>query len=59
MVTRSGGDDATVGQSGRNDVKRGRVRLRAHTTSPQRTVFIEPDNSDGWISTGVTAEVRR
>jgi hypothetical protein len=33
--------------------------LRAHATSPERTVFTEPDNSDGWISTDFTVEVRR
>ncbi len=35
------------------------VGLRAHATSPNRTVFTEPDNSDGWIATDVIVEVRR
>jgi hypothetical protein len=35
------------------------VGLRAHSTSPHRTVFTEPKNSDGWISTDLTVEVRR
>jgi hypothetical protein len=35
------------------------VGLRAHATSPKRTVFTEPDNSDGWISTDMTVEIRR
>lgn len=34
------------------------VGLRAHATSPDRTVFIEPDNCDGWISTDLTVDVR-
>lgn len=33
--------------------------LRAHTTSPERTVFTEPDNEDGWIATDLTVDVRR
>lgn len=37
----------------------GSVDLRAHATSPNRTVFTEPDNSDGWIATDVTVDVRR
>ncbi len=46
MTTPSDEDDAVVG-------------LRAHTTSPKRTVFTEPNNTDGWISTDLTVEVRR
>ncbi|WP_170964403.1 hypothetical protein [Natronomonas salsuginis] len=34
------------------------VELRVHATSPDRTVFIEPDNCDGWISTDLTVDVR-
>lgn len=37
---------------------RGR-KLRAHSTSPDRTVFTEPDNSDGWIATDYTVDVER
>ena len=33
--------------------------LRAHSTSPERTVFTEPDNSDGWIATDLTVDVER
>lgn len=40
------GDEAVVG-------------LRAHATSPKRTVFTEPENKDGWISTDLTVDVRR
>ena len=35
------------------------VGLRAHATSPERTVFTEPDNRDGWIATDVTVTVER
>ena len=35
------------------------VGLRVHTTSPNRTVFTEPKNSDGWIATDLTVDVRR
>lgn len=34
-------------------------KLRAHSTSPDRTVFTEPDNSDGWIATDYTVDVER
>lgn len=33
--------------------------LRAHSTSPEKTVFTEPNNSDGWLATDFTVEVRR
>ena len=33
--------------------------LKAHSTSPDRTVFTEPDNSDGWIATDHTVDVER
>lgn len=33
--------------------------LRAHSTSPDRTVFTEPGNSDGWIATDATVDVER
>jgi hypothetical protein len=33
--------------------------LRAHSTSPEKTVFTEPDNSDGWIATDHTVDVLR
>jgi len=35
------------------------VGLRVHTTSPNRSVFTEPDNNDGWIATDFTVDVRR
>jgi hypothetical protein len=35
------------------------VGLRAHHTSPERTVFTEPDNRDGWIATDLTVAVER
>lgn len=35
------------------------VGLRAHATSPGKTVFTEPDNNDGWIATDVTVDVER
>jgi len=35
------------------------VGLRVHATSPDRSVFTEPDNSDGWIATDCTVDVRR
>ena len=35
------------------------VGLKAHSTSPDRTVFTEPDNSDGWIATDYIVDVER
>ncbi|WP_254837703.1 hypothetical protein [Natronomonas marina] len=35
------------------------VGLQAHSTSPERTVFTEPDNSDGWIATDYTVDIER
>jgi hypothetical protein len=35
------------------------VGLRVHATTPHRTVFTEPENSDGWIATDLTVEIRR
>ncbi|MFQ3320030.1 MAG: hypothetical protein ACI8UR_000362 [Natronomonas sp.] len=33
--------------------------LRMHSTSPEKTVFTEPDNNDGWIATDFTVDVER
>jgi hypothetical protein len=33
--------------------------LRAHSTSPRKTVLTEPDNCDGWIATDHTVDVLR
>lgn len=35
------------------------LRVRALRSSPNRTVFTEDDNSDGWISTDLTVDVER
>jgi hypothetical protein len=31
--------------------------VSAHRSSPDRTVFTESDNPDGWISTDITVDV--
>lgn len=33
--------------------------VSAHATSPDRTVFTESGNSDGWIATDLTVELER
>ncbi len=33
--------------------------LRIHATSPDRSVFTEPENSDGWIATDYTVDIVR
>lgn len=35
------------------------VQVTAIRSSPDRTVFTEDENSDGWISTDVTVDVER
>jgi sugar/nucleoside kinase (ribokinase family) len=30
-----------------------------HSTNPERSVFIEEGNTDGWISTDVTVDLER
>ncbi|WP_225334215.1 hypothetical protein [Halomicrobium urmianum] len=35
------------------------VAVTAHRSSPDRVVFTEEDNSDGWIATDLTVELRR
>jgi hypothetical protein len=35
------------------------VGLRAHSTSPEKTVFTEPDNKNGWIATDHTVDIER
>jgi hypothetical protein len=41
------------------DEEQAAVGLRVHSTSPEKTVFTEPDNSDGWIATDYTVAVER
>lgn len=33
--------------------------VTAHTSSPDRVVFVEADNTDGWIATDYTVELSR
>lgn len=33
--------------------------LRVRSTSPEKAVFTEPDNCDGWIATDYTVDVVR
>jgi len=35
------------------------VPVTAHQCSPDRTVFIEEDNTDGWIASSLTVELSR
>ncbi len=35
------------------------VDVTAHCCSPERTVFTEKDNTDGWIATDTTVKLRR
>jgi hypothetical protein len=36
-----------------------RIPVSTHFTNPERTVFIEEGNSDGWIATDLTVELKR
>ncbi|WP_436901649.1 hypothetical protein [Halovenus halobia] len=33
--------------------------VTAHTSCPDRVVFVEADNTDGWIATDYTVELSR
>ncbi|MFB6232871.1 MAG: hypothetical protein ABEH61_01295 [Haloarculaceae archaeon] len=35
------------------------VPVTAHESAPGRTVFVEADNTDGWISSSLTVDLRR
>jgi len=35
-----------------------RPEISAYSTTERRTVFTESDNSDGWIATELTVEIR-
>jgi hypothetical protein len=35
------------------------VPVSAHRTNPERTVFVENGNSDGWIATDLAIELER
>lgn len=35
------------------------TELSVHATSPERTVFTEPGNSEGWIATDHTVDIER
>ena len=36
-----------------------RAHVSTHRTNPDRTVFIEEDNSNGWIATDLTVPLGR
>ena len=35
------------------------VPVAAHQSAPGRTVFVEESNSDGWIASNLTVDLRR
>lgn len=47
-------DESPVGKGVERD-----VRVTAHKSSPDRVVFTERNNTDGWIATDQTVSVRR
>ncbi|PSQ14764.1 hypothetical protein BRC98_00115 [Halobacteriales archaeon QS_7_68_65] len=36
-----------------------KATVSMHSTRPERTVFVEEGNTDGWIATDLTVESRR
>lgn len=52
MATTQGSEDEYA-------VEQDDVQVTALRSSPDRTVFTEDGNSDGWISTDVTVDVER
>ena len=49
---------ATSGRDVGDDDESG-VAVTAHSTSTNRTVFVEPGNTEAWIATDVTADLER
>lgn len=41
------------------EVEPAEAMVTAHRTTPQRFVFTESENHDGWISTDLTVELQR
>lgn len=42
-----------------SEVSEQAAEVTIHRTSPDRTVFTESGNTDGWISTDLTVELER
>jgi len=49
----TGGESESESGTGARD-----TNVSVHSTSPERTVFTERDNTDGWIATDLTIELR-
>jgi hypothetical protein len=58
MATTQGTEDERAAGDARA-VEHDEVRVTALRSSPERTVFTEDGNSDGWISTDVTVDLER
>jgi len=43
----------------RTDPQDGESRVTVHRSSPDRTVFTEEGNTDGWIATDLTVSLER
>lgn len=56
----AGEDGRAIGAAGTEGfVSPAKGEVVVHRSSPGRAVFVEKGNSDGWISTDETVEVRR
>lgn len=49
----------TTEHSERTELEPVDCSITAHHSSPERTVFVEQDNKDGWIATDHTVELVR
>lgn len=48
-----------TGRQESSDVSADESVVTAHRTTPERIVFTESDNTDGWIATDLTVELDR
>lgn len=54
MESTEGSASESTDVAGRLDVE-----VTAHRSAPDRVVFTETDNVEGWISTDITVDLRR
>ena len=59
MAVPARGTEADAAPDDRNDTPSPETSVSMHSTRPDRTVFVEEDNADGWIATDLTVSLDR
>ncbi|EMA45383.1 hypothetical protein [Halococcus saccharolyticus] len=59
MAVPARGTEADAAPDGRDDDTSLETTVSMHSTRPERTVFVEEDNVDGWIATDLTVSLDR